>query len=48
MFVSIKPGIYIEGVEGFPHSDIVLVTEDGCLSLTDYPDRMDGLILKLT
>ncbi len=45
MVVSIEPGIYVEGVGGFRHSDTVLVTDDGCLSLTQYPDTLDDLVL---
>ena len=48
MVVSIEPGIYIEGVGGFRHSDTVLVTDNGCVSLTEYPDSLDELTLKLT
>jgi Xaa-Pro dipeptidase len=47
MVISIEPGIYIEGVGGFRHSDTVLVTDNGCVSLTDYPDSLDELTLKL-
>ena len=47
MVISIEPGIYIEGGGGFRHSDTVLVTENGCVSLTEYPDSLDELTLKL-
>jgi len=47
MVISIEPGIYIEGVGGFRHSDTVLVTDNGCVSLTEYPDSLDELTLKL-
>ena len=47
MVISIEPGIYIEGVGGFRHSDTVLVTDNGCVSLTDYPDCLEELTLKL-
>ncbi len=47
MVISIEPGIYIEGVGGFRHSDTVLITDDGCVSLTEYPDSLDELTLKL-
>ena len=43
----IEPGIYFEGVGGFRHSDTVLVTDNGCVSLTDYPASLDELTLKL-
>jgi Xaa-Pro dipeptidase len=47
MVISIEPGIYIEGVGGFRHSDTVLVTDNGCVSLTEYPDSLDELTLRL-
>lgn len=46
MVISIEPGIYLEGVGGFRHSDTVLVTDDGCESLTHYPDKLADLILE--
>lgn len=45
MIISIEPGIYIPGLGGFRHSDTVLVTEEGCLSLTEWPDRLEDLTL---
>jgi Xaa-Pro dipeptidase len=45
MVISIEPGIYVDGVGGFRHSDTVLVTDDGCVSLTQYPDRLEDLVL---
>jgi len=45
MVISIEPGIYVEGVGGFRHSDTVLVTEDGCTSLTRFPDSPKDLVL---
>jgi Xaa-Pro dipeptidase len=45
MVVSIEPGIYVEGVGGFRHSDTVLITDNGCVSLTQYPDKLENLIL---
>ncbi len=46
MVISIEPGIYVEGVGGFRHSDTVLVTDDGCVPLTQYADKLEDLILK--
>lgn len=40
MVISIEPGIYIPGLGGFRHSDTVLVTDDGCVSLTNWPDTL--------
>jgi len=45
MIVSIEPGIYIEGLGGFRHSDSVLITEDGPVSLTEAPDRLEDLVV---
>lgn len=47
MVISIEPGIYVEGLGGFRHSDTVLVTEDGCISLTNYVDKLEDLILPI-
>jgi Xaa-Pro dipeptidase len=47
MFFSIEPGIYLPGLGGFRHSDTVLVTEDGNLSLTDAPDDLESLTLAI-
>lgn len=44
---SIEPGIYIEGIGGFRHSDTVLVTETGCLSLTRAPDQLEALVVAI-
>ncbi len=45
MVMSVEPGIYIPGVGGFRHSDTVVVTEDGCESLTPYPKDLESLIV---
>jgi Xaa-Pro dipeptidase len=47
MIFTIEPGIYIEGVGGFRHSDTVLVTETGCESLTPLPDSLDDMTLPI-
>jgi Xaa-Pro dipeptidase len=46
MLISIEPGIYIPGQGGFRHSDTVLVTEDGCVSLTQAPEQIEELTLR--
>jgi len=38
--VSAEPGIYIPGVGGIRIEDTVLITEDGCERLTDYPHEL--------
>ena len=45
MLVSVEPGIYIPGQGGFRHSDTVLITDDGCLSLTHAPQTLEELTL---
>lgn len=44
MVVSIEPGIYIEGIGGFRHSDTVRVTKDGYEILTNCPDDIHSMI----
>lgn len=44
MVMSVEPGIYVEGVGGFRHSDTVIVNEDGCEVLTKYPKTLPELI----
>ena len=43
MVFTIEPGIYIEGIGGFRHSDTVLVTEHGNESLTPLPDSLEDM-----
>ncbi|MEM8988311.1 MAG: Xaa-Pro peptidase family protein [Pseudomonadota bacterium] len=43
MFFTIEPGLYIEGIGGFRHSDTVLITEEGPVNLTPFPDTADAL-----
>lgn len=43
MVVSIEPGIYIEGVGGFRHSDTVLITKSGYEILTNCTDDLKSL-----
>jgi len=44
MVFTIEPGIYVEGLGGFRHSETLLVTESGNELLTTYPRRIDELI----
>jgi len=48
MLVSIEPGIYIPGQGGFRHSDTVLITDDGCVSLTTAPETLEELTISLS
>jgi Xaa-Pro dipeptidase len=43
MVMSVEPGIYVEGIGGFRHSDTVVVTEDGCEVLTRFPKTLEEL-----
>jgi Xaa-Pro dipeptidase len=45
MVVSIEPGIYVEGIGGFRHSDTVRVTKEGYEILTNCPDDLKSLTL---
>jgi|GEM_PF-1883129 len=45
MLFTIEPGIYIEGLGGFRHSDTVLITKDSCDSLTPVRDRLAEMTL---
>ncbi|MEK4230934.1 M24 family metallopeptidase [Solibacillus sp. FSL H8-0538] len=47
MVITIEPGIYIEGVGGYRHSDTIRVTKDGYEVLTTFPtDLVDMTITK--
>ncbi|MCM2253770.1 MAG: Xaa-Pro peptidase family protein [Ramlibacter sp.] len=45
MVISIEPGLYVENVGGYRHSDTVLVTADGYRCLTRSPSRLEQLVL---
>lgn len=45
MVFTVEPGVYVEGVGGFRHSDTVVVTDDGIEILTDYPRDLESLTL---
>lgn len=45
MLISIEPGIYLPDRGGFRHSDSILVTADGCVSLTEAPDELEDLTI---
>ena len=46
MLFSIEPGIYLPGTGGFRHSDTVLVTESGNVSLTQADDALEDLVFQ--
>jgi Xaa-Pro dipeptidase len=43
MIISIEPGIYIDDVGGYRHSDTVLVTKNGYELLTKFPTDIDSM-----
>ncbi len=45
MVFSIEPGIYLQGLGGFRHSDTVVITDDGPECLTSGPELLEDLIL---
>ncbi len=46
MVITIEPGIYIEGVGGYRHSDTIIVTKDGYELLTKAPLELSEVIIK--
>jgi Xaa-Pro dipeptidase len=45
MIFTVEPGIYVNGLGGFRHSDTVLVTETGVEMLTYYPRDLESLTI---
>lgn len=45
MIFTVEPGIYVNGLGGFRHSDTVLVTEAGVEMLTYYPRDLESLTI---
>ena len=39
--ITLEPGVYESGVGGVRLEDLVLVTEDGCEVLTDFPYHLE-------
>lgn len=48
MVVTVEPGIYLEGVGGYRHSDTILITKDGYELLTEAPLELTDVIIKKT
>ena len=46
MVFTVEPGVYIKELGGFRHSDTVVITEDGCRVMTDYPRELKDLIIR--
>jgi Xaa-Pro dipeptidase len=45
MVFTVEPGVYFKELGGFRHSDTVVVTEDGCRVMTDYPRELRDLVV---
>ncbi len=45
MAISIEPGIYIPEIDGFRHSDTIMVTATGYEFLTHHPSDIDSLTI---
>jgi Xaa-Pro aminopeptidase len=45
MVFTVEPGLYVDGVGGFRHSDTVAVTKDGIDVLTYYPRDLESLTI---
>lgn len=45
MCLTVEPGVYIEGIGGFRHSDTVLIGESGPVLLTNGPTSLEELTL---
>jgi Xaa-Pro aminopeptidase len=48
MVISIEPGIYIEGIGGYRHSDTIRITEDGYELLTKFPVEIQDVTITST
>ncbi|CAM3664544.1 MULTISPECIES: M24 family metallopeptidase [Halomonas] len=45
MVFSVEPGLYVEGLGAFRHSDTIVVTEDGMDMITYFPRDFESLII---
>jgi Xaa-Pro aminopeptidase len=45
MVFTVEPGVYVPALGGFRHSDTVCVTADGSRVMTDYPRRLEDLVI---
>ncbi len=46
MVFSVEPGLYVDGLGGFRHSDTLVVTETGIEMLTYYPRDLDSMVCR--
>ncbi|ENJ1743014.1 aminopeptidase P family protein [Vibrio parahaemolyticus] len=45
MVMSVEPGLYVEDVGAFRHSDTIVVTDTGFEHITYYPRDLDSLVI---
>ena len=45
MVFTVEPGVYLQDLGGFRHSDTVVITEGGCRVMTDYPRELKDLVI---
>lgn len=45
MVFTVEPGVYFAELGGFRHSDTVVITDDGCRVMTDYPRALKDLVI---
>ena len=45
MVFTVEPGVYVKDLGGFRHSDTVVITDDGCRVMTDYPRQLEDLVI---
>jgi Xaa-Pro aminopeptidase len=47
MVFTVEPGLYVEGLGGFRHSDTVVITDDGRELITYYPRDLESLTIPI-
>jgi len=45
MVFTVEPGVYVQDLGGFRHSDTVVITDTGCRVMTDYPRELKELVI---
>ncbi|MGR3176514.1 MAG: M24 family metallopeptidase, partial [Candidatus Anammoxibacter sp.] len=39
--VTVEPGLYYPGIGGVRIEDMILITDDGCINLTEFPKVLE-------